>query len=141
MKHNNKLPYRERVRHAAYRDTYTQRSEEIQIRKEIKRMEKDKAPANEPPLSEKERTMNSKQSAWISVDERLPEDDAAVLGIVRGKYRNVEYHDAMELVCYFEDEGDWALWSDASVTIQVTHWMPLPEPPKGAGNDKQTHGS
>jgi hypothetical protein len=55
MKHNNKLPYRERVRHAAYRDTYTQRAEEIQIRKEIKRMEKDKAQANEPPLSEKER--------------------------------------------------------------------------------------
>lgn len=82
-----------------------------------------------------------KQSAWISVDERLPDkgmpkDDGAVLGIVRGKYRNVEYHDAMELVCYFADEGVWALWSDASVTIQVTHWMPLPEPPKGAGNDK-----
>ena len=55
MKHNNKLPYRERVRHAAYRDTYTKRSEEIQIRKEIKRMERDKVQANEPTMSEKER--------------------------------------------------------------------------------------
>ena len=131
MKYNNKLPYRERVRHAAYRDTYTQRSEEIQIRKEIKRMEKDKAPANEPPLSEKERTMNSKQSAWISVDERLPETEEKYLvcttngNIGVGSF--IDYYGKGTHLCF----DCWA----------VTHWMPLPEPPKGSGNDKQTHGS
>lgn len=76
-----------------------------------------------------------KQSEWISVEERLPEDDGAVCGIVRGKHRNVELCDAIELVCYFADEGIWALWDDARVTIQVTHWIPLPEPPKMKGGE------
>ena len=75
MKYNNKLQYRERVRHAAYRDTYTQRSEEIQIRKEIKRMERDKEHANEPPISEKEREFAEKCELLRKLQEGIDEDE------------------------------------------------------------------
>ena len=76
MKRNNKLPYRERVRHATYRDTYTQRSEEIQIRKEIKRMERDKAQANEPPMTEKERELLEKCEILRKPQGGIDEDEA-----------------------------------------------------------------
>lgn len=75
MKYNNKLPYRERVRHAAYRDTYTKRSEEIQIRKEIKRMERDKEQANEPTISEKERGFAEKCELLRKLQEGIDEDE------------------------------------------------------------------
>ncbi len=67
-------------------------------------------------------------SEWISVDERLPEE--------LGKY-----------ICYFSDgsietydfEGlddgrygitDVGVGFEATKDWHVTHWMPLPEPPK-----------
>ena len=57
------------------------------------------------------------QSQWISVKERLPEDDVDVL-TRRATGMGVESH------CGFgwsfdEYNGKWI----------VTHWMPLPEPP------------
>ena len=57
----NKLPYKERVRHAAYRDTQYERVSEMQIRKEIKRMERDKMQSNEPPMTDKEREFQELQ--------------------------------------------------------------------------------
>ena len=52
---------------------------------------------------------------WISVKDELPEN---------GYW-----------LCYFDDgfistvtmSGDWELWDDSG---EVTHWMPLPKPPK-----------
>lgn len=51
----NKLPYKERVRHAAYRDTHYEKCVELQIKKEIKRMEKEKMQSDISATSEKER--------------------------------------------------------------------------------------
>lgn len=76
MKHNNKLPYRERVRHATYRDTYTQRSEEIQIRKEIKRLEKYKSQMDEPPVTDKEREFLEKCEILRKLQGGIDEDEA-----------------------------------------------------------------
>ena len=72
----NKLPYRERVRHAMYRDTQYERGAEIQLRKEIKRMEKDKAQANDPPMSEKEREFMEKCELLRKLQEGIDEDEA-----------------------------------------------------------------
>ena len=57
---------------------------------------------------------------WISVKDRLPEDDEVVI-ICTDK--NFVY--AGELIgdTWFLDNDSW--------TATVTHWMPLPEPPKG----------
>ena len=57
---------------------------------------------------------------WISVDDRLPEKDEIVI-ICTDK--NFIY--AGELIgdTWFLDNDSW--------TETVTHWMPLPEPPKG----------
>ena len=67
---------------------------------------------------------------WISVEDRLPKEEGLVLVIANGKpMNNITLVDAYELGEY-TDEGwiidAWPGWEDA----QVTHWMPLPEPPK-----------
>ena len=57
---------------------------------------------------------------WISVDDRLPEKDEIVIICTD---ENFIY--AGELVgdTWFLDNDSW--------TATVTHWMPLPLPPKG----------
>ena len=69
---------------------------------------------------------------WISVKERLPESDNLVLVSADGKpIENVTLVGAYELAVYDPEEKEWILemwpeWGD----VKVTHWMPLPEPPK-----------
>ena len=58
-----------------------------------------------------------KEREWISVKDRLPEEDTWVLVYAKqGFYMNLKvdyiYH------------GEWFN------SLLVTHWMPLPEPPK-----------
>ena len=57
---------------------------------------------------------------WISVEDRLPKEDEIVI-ICTDK--NFIY--AGELIgdTWFLDNDSW--------TATVTHWMPLPQPPKG----------
>lgn len=61
---------------------------------------------------------------WISVKDRLPEAGETVLCLMPSK----------ECWVATWNEVDDRMWSDgewwASETF-VTHWMPLPEPPKG----------
>ena len=60
---------------------------------------------------------------WIPVTERLPEKRTFVLGVTA------------EFVCeciMLEDKQFWLVnTDDGDGEIEVTHWMPLPEPPKG----------
>ena len=68
---------------------------------------------------------------WVSVKDRLPEDGEVVLTLVSGKPReNIELIDAYELATYYERYG-WHVdeFSDWYAP-QVSHWMPLPKPPK-----------
>lgn len=58
---------------------------------------------------------------WISVKDRLPEEEKEVLcylGNALGK----------GLIVAFRRHGDW--YFDGWKCPTVTHWMPLPEPPK-----------
>lgn len=59
---------------------------------------------------------------WIPVTERLPERNMEVLVCdTREDYVSVWEHMGDGL--WFGNEGIWA-------TKDITHWMPLPEPPK-----------
>ena len=59
---------------------------------------------------------------WISVKERLPKDGVTVLvrttyGLVAAALHDTYLHEREEGDNSFDDS-------------EVTHWMPLPEPPK-----------
>lgn len=59
---------------------------------------------------------------WISVTERLPENDDHVLCCTRTKAGRQNL-----IIGYYMD----GLWR-CGMNSNVTHWMPLPEPPKEA---------
>ncbi len=67
--------------------------------------------------------MSDKIQQWISVKERLPEKGVDVLTVSKNE------HESYYMVDSFVD-GDWFLQGVGKIT-QVTHWMPLPEPPEG----------
>lgn len=82
------------------------------------------------PLRERIRELEDKLAhansypTWISVDERLPDENDVV--IVCAEY-GVERSTAE----YFYDEGRWHPIDGyySSEIINVTHWMPLPPAP------------
>ena len=55
---------------------------------------------------------------WISVDDRLPEKNTDVL------IYNIEEYIGSDFLTKY---GKW-FWNEE---LPPTHWMPLPEPPKG----------
>lgn len=68
-----------------------------------------------------------RQPNWIPVTERLPETHGHYLGhIVTGEFGQVSW----EQIVFFD--GHIFLWEHNSEEWheEVTHWMPLPEPPK-----------
>ena len=58
---------------------------------------------------------------WISVKDRLPEEDKEVLAY-NGAY--------MIIAAYATNPTKYWYTITGSVTRTITHWMPLPEPPK-----------
>ena len=62
---------------------------------------------------------------WISVDDRLPEDDSDTLAYLQigeeGRIYPANYAKGVWFDCIF----------NTPVTESTTHWMPLPQPPKG----------
>ena len=63
---------------------------------------------------------------WISVDEMLPEEK--VNCIVHYKHAYCDNDDYWAIgICFYNGEKFQMDWS-----YKVTHWMPLPKPPKGA---------
>ena len=61
----------------------------------------------------------AKEPNWIPVTERLPESDTAVI---------VATDNGMVFQCLYAYDG-WDLWD--GYTVNITHWMPLPNPPEG----------
>lgn len=73
------------------------------------------------------------QMRWIPVEERLPEENVTVLAFNADphaeKYVLARYRTVVYLGCYwcqFDQEYD----SWCASCWKVTHWMPLPQPPK-----------
>lgn len=63
---------------------------------------------------------------WISTKDRLPEDDGPVIAIYHFKDNTVRYISTLSYFCFDPQPH----WQHESVGLVVTHWMPLPEPPK-----------
>ncbi len=77
---------------------------------------------------------------WIPVTERLPERDKEVLLIVHGWEDRLYYTGCLHrqeserswLTGIESKASDWKIWGFSYLREPiVTHWMPLPEPPKG----------
>ena len=62
---------------------------------------------------------------WISVDDRLPEEKANCIVYYKHAFCDDENHIGI-CVCFYD--GDEFQMDFAH---KVTHWMPLPNPPKG----------
>ena len=78
---------------------------------------------------------------WISVKDRLPEDSGCYLVVYRDKYNGiVSIAFDMYVKCNIGEwwESEFAcditkqfLWAAKLQEQEVTHWVPLPQPPKG----------
>lgn len=67
---------------------------------------------------------------WISVDDRLPEPFTPVL-VYRKSFDTLPSYISIDKMVLWND--DTQVWTDEIKTWKAitTHWMPLPEPPKG----------
>lgn len=69
-----------------------------------------------------------RKSEWISIEERLPESDTNVLVVTAsGSFKIARVN--------IYKNGTLVLWAtnDGLGERAITHWMPLPEPPKKGG--------
>jgi hypothetical protein len=71
---------------------------------------------------------------WISVEERLPEDNQNVIVFVQ---HPISGHHWLQIAHMLRAMGmdecqddEWWIDSTGEVVYYITHWMPLPEPPK-----------
>lgn len=62
---------------------------------------------------------------WISVKERLPEEGEDVLAYLG---------EGIFGICWLLKDGYWETRDSFLYPDDVTHWMPLPEPPKEEGD-------
>ena len=74
---------------------------------------------------------------WISVEERLPEIGLDVLAYC--KAQNADFSDFIDVAArkmykptpWSDEEPVWGtIFIPFGAAFEVTHWMPLPEPPK-----------
>ena len=63
----------------------------------------------------------SHPNQWIAVEDRLPENSNEVLAFCGFESQAWEFW-----LCAYIDGG----WFSGTDSINVTHWCPLPEPPK-----------
>lgn len=71
---------------------------------------------------------------WVPVSERLPESGMPVLVTYIGHNDGKPYSDGVATWRFEENgyKGGWVWESDGcEVSVEITHWKPIPEPPKG----------
>lgn len=86
-------------------------------------------------LTENVAQLGEVQPKWISVDERMPEREVLAANFAPRTYGYKEY-----IIGYVSEEkctepGKCFATNDYEILYNVTHWMPLPEPPKEEHHD------
>lgn len=82
---------------------------------------------------------------WVSCSERMPEPYKTVL--CRGGSYDAGAQDGYLLAAYYPSEtdelakGDWYYGKQMNEAYDVTHWMPLPEPPLANKADSARGGT
>jgi hypothetical protein len=66
---------------------------------------------------------------WISVEERLPDED-----------RDVLLTDGQEVVQAWLDEDGWQVWHTSQNWRGARAWMPLPKPPANDSRNGSLEG-
>lgn len=71
-----------------------------------------------------------RKQAWISVDERTPSESGKYLVCtINGKVYQTKFYS------YPENKGGH--WGQKDKGKTITHWMPLPQPPKEKKNEQR----
>ena len=74
---------------------------------------------------------------WISVDEELPEEGQIVFVHMQGGacdsalYTSGAFERSLQLKFGMKDEGYTIISWEQKFKSNITHWMPIPETPKG----------
>lgn len=63
-------------------------------------------------------------SRWVSVKDRMPQRYENVLIAVKWNDKYVVDFG------YIDECGEWTIFSEFDIRHKITHWMPLPKPPK-----------
>ena len=75
---------------------------------------------------------------WIKTKDKMPEADIPVLVIVAGYSQPFVGCRYWEFACHDDNFEDFLYWDDVHNDGQcwesVTHWMPLPKPPKDSND-------
>ena len=69
--------------------------------------------------------LDKADKGWISIKDRLPDDDVSILICSERKTISKATYSS-DMGRYYIADSD--LWYNE---LDITHWMPLPEPPKG----------
>ena len=78
-----------------------------------------------------ENRWNNRASGWISVKDRLPEENSThVLAYSRHTVRGVVFEQMGEVDFHLDHEGAHWFYEEVGEMRHVTHWMPMPTPPE-----------
>lgn len=67
-------------------------------------------------------SMKEKENQWISVwDRAMPEDEVLCIN---------KYNEYLCGILSFKSDDMYVCESDGEIMYDVTHWMPLPTPPR-----------
>lgn len=71
-------------------------------------------------------------SSWIPCSERMPEDNVNVLGnITITVNTNIAKPKQRTIFAKHDRVFGWTTANGYPIVGKITHWMPIPEPPKG----------